>query len=59
MLDNTFGLLGFSYAVVGRQSNLMLGLRLVNMLTRQLKGTIELDRSGGTTFKITFARPKR
>jgi len=35
-----------------------LGLRLVNMLTRQLKGTIELDRSGGTAFKITFARPK-
>jgi len=35
-----------------------LGLRLVNMLSRQLKGTIELDRSDGTTFKITFARPK-
>ncbi|GEM_PF-1497128 len=29
-----------------------LGLRLVNMLTRQLKGAIELDRSSGTTFKI-------
>ena len=24
MLDNTFGLLGFSYAVIGRRSNLML-----------------------------------
>jgi two-component sensor histidine kinase len=35
-----------------------LGLRLVNMLNRQLKGTIELDRSGGTAFKITFATPK-
>ncbi|MFH1926809.1 MAG: ATP-binding protein [Chloroflexota bacterium] len=33
-----------------------LGLRLVGMLTRQLEGTIELDRSGGTTFKIAFAR---
>jgi PAS domain S-box-containing protein len=35
-----------------------LGLRLVNMLSRQLKGTIELDRNDGTTLKITFARPK-
>jgi len=24
MLDNTFGLLAFSYAVIGRRSNLML-----------------------------------
>ncbi|HUU28812.1 MAG TPA: PAS domain S-box protein [archaeon] len=31
-----------------------LGLRLVKMLTSQLMGTIELDRSSGTTFKITF-----
>ena len=31
-----------------------LGLRLVNALTAQLKGTIEMDRSGGTAFKITF-----
>lgn len=31
-----------------------LGLRLVNILTAQLDGTIELDRSGGTAFKITF-----
>ena len=32
-----------------------LGLQLVNTLVEQLKGTIELDRSGGTAFKITCA----
>ena len=32
-----------------------LGLRLVNMLTQQLDGVIELQRNGGTTFTITFA----
>ncbi len=31
-----------------------LGLRLVVMLTEQLDGTIELDRSDGTKFEITF-----
>ena len=31
-----------------------LGLQLVSTLTEQLEGEIELDRSGGTTFKITF-----
>jgi two-component sensor histidine kinase len=31
-----------------------LGLRLVVMLTQQLKGTVELDRSKGTTFRIRF-----
>ena len=31
MLDNTFGLLGFSYAVIGKRSNLM--------LTSQIKRT--------------------
>jgi two-component sensor histidine kinase len=31
-----------------------LGLQLVNMLTQQLKGTVDLERSHGTTFKITF-----
>ena len=36
-----------------------LGLQLVNTLVEQLEGTIELDRSGGTTFKITFAELKR
>jgi two-component sensor histidine kinase len=31
-----------------------LGLQLVCALTDQLKGTVELDTSGGTEFKITF-----
>ncbi len=31
-----------------------LGLQLVDMLTRQLKGHLELDRRGGTTFTLTF-----
>jgi two-component sensor histidine kinase len=32
-----------------------LGLKLVRTLTDQLGGTIELERSGGAAFKITFA----
>jgi PAS domain S-box-containing protein len=32
-----------------------LGMRLVNMLTEQLEGTVELDRSAGTTFRIAFS----
>jgi two-component sensor histidine kinase len=31
-----------------------LGLQLVKMLAEQLEGTVELDRSGGTTFRIAF-----
>ncbi len=31
-----------------------LGLTLVNSLVQQLDGTIELDRTGGTTFTVTF-----
>jgi two-component sensor histidine kinase len=31
------------------------GLRLVNMLARQLHGTIGIDRSVGTKFTLTFA----
>jgi two-component sensor histidine kinase len=34
-----------------------LGLRLVNTLVEQLKGTIEMERSGGTRFKIEFIAP--
>jgi PAS domain S-box-containing protein len=34
-----------------------LGLQLVNTLVDQLEGTIELDRSGGTAFKIMFTEP--
>jgi two-component sensor histidine kinase len=32
-----------------------LGVRLVRMLTRQLKGVLEVDREQGTTWKITFS----
>ena len=31
-----------------------LGLRLVNMFVRQLKGTLEVHRKGGTEFRIIF-----
>jgi two-component sensor histidine kinase len=40
------------------QDSPSLGLQLVRMLTRQLQGTIELDQSVGTAFKITFAELK-
>jgi len=33
-----------------------LGLKLVNILTQQLQGSIKLDRSQGTKFKITFQK---
>jgi two-component sensor histidine kinase len=33
-----------------------LGLRLVNMLTQQLQGTVQLDRNGGTLFRISFPK---
>jgi PAS domain S-box-containing protein len=35
-----------------------LGLRLVTMLVRQLRGTLELNRHGGTSFLITFPYAK-
>lgn len=35
-----------------------LGLKLVNSLTKQLGGTIELDRKTGTTFNIIFQKAK-
>jgi PAS domain S-box-containing protein len=35
-----------------------LGLELVTMLTHQVKGTVEIDRSSGTAVKITFPYPK-
>jgi two-component sensor histidine kinase len=35
-----------------------LGLQLVNTLTEQLEGSIELQRRGGTTFTITFTELK-
>ncbi len=33
-----------------------MGLKIVSMLTKQLKGTLEVDLSKGTEFKITFTR---
>jgi two-component sensor histidine kinase len=36
-----------------------LGLRLVNTLVDQLKGTIELENNNGTTFKIEFQAPAK
>jgi two-component sensor histidine kinase len=33
-----------------------LGLNLVSMLVRQLNGTIEIGRSGGTAFAIRFRK---
>jgi len=34
-----------------------LGLKLVNMLTDQLNGTVVIDRTGGTKFTFTFPKP--
>jgi two-component sensor histidine kinase len=38
-----------------------LGLQLVTTLVKQLGGAIELERAGGTEFKISFpaAKPER
>jgi len=35
-----------------------LGLKLVNSLTEQIDGELELDRSHGTKFNITFQELK-
>jgi two-component sensor histidine kinase/CheY-like chemotaxis protein len=34
-----------------------LGLEIVGILTKQLKGTLDLDRMGQTTFRISFPEP--
>lgn len=34
-----------------------LGLQLVVTLTEQVRGTIEVDRHDGTTFRLIFAEP--
>lgn len=36
-----------------------MGLRLINILTQQLKGEINLDQSKGTLFKITFTAKEK
>jgi len=41
------------------QKSPTLGLKLVNALTGQLDGTIDLDRGMGTTFRITFSEIKQ
>ena len=33
-----------------------LGLRLVNMLTQQLRGRLEVQKNGGTSFQVIFPR---
>ncbi|HUJ90505.1 MAG TPA: PAS domain S-box protein [Syntrophorhabdales bacterium] len=45
--------IGFPERVNYRESP-SLGLTLINSLVKQLDATLELDRSGGTTFTITF-----
>lgn len=39
---------------LGFRNTKSLGLQLVNTLVAQLEGTIELDRGGGTEFRIAF-----
>jgi len=41
-------------AGVDSQNAETLGLLLVNLLTDQLGGTVELDRNGGTSFRVAF-----
>jgi len=54
--DNGIGFpIGFPAGVDFKNTE-SLGLRLVGMLARQLEGTVELERDGGTTFRITFPR---
>ena len=62
--NNTFTLIikdngiGFPKDVDFRNTETM-GLQLVNTLVKQLNGTIELDRSGGTKFQITFTEKRK
>jgi PAS domain S-box-containing protein len=49
---------------VGFQGNLdfrnaeSFGLKIINLLVKQLDGVIDLDRKGGTAFIVTFREPK-
>ena len=49
--------IGFPEDIDFRKTN-TLGMQLVTSLVGQLKGTIELDRTKGTEFKITFKQKK-
>ena len=51
MADNGIGL----PAGVNWKNPQTLGLRLIKMLSKQLNGSIEVDRSAGTTFRLRFA----
>jgi two-component sensor histidine kinase len=39
---------------VGFWNTHTLGLRLVGTLVKQLEGSVEVDRSGGTSVRVTF-----
>ena len=52
--DNGIGLSGMSF---DESQSLSFGLRLVKMLTRQLKGDIDIDGSQGTCVTIVFPIP--
>lgn len=45
---------GFPENIDFKNANVSLGLRLVNVLVKQLDGSIELDKTEGTKFKIKF-----
>ncbi len=48
---------GFPHDIDHRKTE-TLGLQLVSVLSRQLKGTIELENNGGTKFILRFPEPK-
>ncbi len=55
--DNGVGLPGdLQIESMGHES---LGLRLVNLLSRQLEGDLQVDREGGAIFRLTFAVPEK
>ena len=45
---------GVKYSPILTLKNRNLGLVLVDSLVNQLEGTVELERNGGTKFKIVF-----
>ena len=53
--DNGVGL----PAALDWQNSESLGLQLITMLSRQLNGSIELDRTAGTAFRSIFANPPK
>ncbi len=50
--------IGFPALLSGEPQTISFGLRLVNMLVRQLKGDIDIDGTQGTTVTLTFPIPK-